>query len=120
MVNQNRMNHHDHKQFIWDEMFDPPIDSSRESFPQRDRSLITEVALQYKNLTGDSIIGILLEFPNLTALDLSNNRIETIPRALPSNIIGLNLSNNELARLEGISNCSHIIELKLCSNGIDR
>lgn len=57
--------------------------------------------------------------PDLRALDLSKNKIATIPKGLTAELIALDLSHNSLKNLSGMSKVRNLIEIRLSHNVIE-
>ena len=82
-----------------------------------------EFSLKRKNITLEGIDSYLLQLPNVKALDLSFNKLTSLPRALPYNICALDMSANPMRSLKCFINAPQVyrlIELKLCHNRISR
>ena len=84
---------------------------------------VEEYSLKRKNITLDGIDSYLLQLPNVKALDLSFNKLTSIPHALPYNICALDISANPIRSFKSFINAPqayNLIELKLCHNRISR
>ncbi|RYY72653.1 leucine-rich repeat domain-containing protein [archaeon] len=57
---------------------------------------------------------------SLQALDLSHNRIDSLPVAIPSQLIALNLSKNHISELSSPKALFQLVELNLSRNRIRR
>lgn len=63
---------------------------------------------------------LLLPLVSLTALDLSNNKLDNFPRGIASSLIGLDLSYNAFVEVAVPRRLDNLIELRLRGNSITR
>jgi Leucine-rich repeat (LRR) protein len=74
--------------------------------------------LRLTSISAQAVINSLTE--RVTALNLSHNKIETLPQFFPLHVLGLNLSYNMLTHLKGVKALGNIIELNLSHNHLTR
>lgn len=81
---------------------------------------VTEISLSNCNLRSENILTRVANMLNLKALDLSYNKIDCLPRGLPSSLIAINLSYNRINNVLDFSTHCKLIELHLSNNQIVR
>jgi hypothetical protein len=79
-----------------------------------------QVSYRSKGLTADDVQSITTFFTTAVELDLSDNKIEYLPRGLPGNILAINLSKNKFHSLIGFDQVRSLRMLKLYGNNIER
>jgi hypothetical protein len=79
-----------------------------------------QVSYRSKGLTADDVQSIITFFTTAVELDLSDNKIEYLPRGLPINILAINLSKNKFHSLIGFDQVRFLRMLKLYGNNIER
>jgi len=79
-----------------------------------------EVSFRSKGLTSDDLQSIATFFSKATELDLSDNKIEFLPRGVSCNLSALNLSKNCFQSFVGFDQIRNIRLLKLYGNKIER
>lgn len=81
---------------------------------------IKEATFRHQFLTTDKVEVLLVQLNNLKALNLSQNKMNILPRGLPSTLIALDLSYNLFATFPLNEKLHNLIELKLSNNSIER
>jgi hypothetical protein len=79
-----------------------------------------QVSYRSKGLTADDVQSIVTFFTSVIELDLSDNKIECLPRGIPMNVLALNLSKNRFHSLIGFDQVRSLRMLKLFGNKIER
>jgi hypothetical protein len=79
-----------------------------------------QVSYRSKGLTADDVQSIVTFFTAAIELDLSDNKIESLPRGIPTNVLALNLSKNRFHSLIGFDQVRSLRMLKLFGNKIER
>jgi Leucine-rich repeat (LRR) protein len=83
-------------------------------------SAIKEATFRHQCLTTDKAEILLAQLYNLKALNLSQNKMEAVPRGIPSSLIALDMSFNLFTSFPTSERLSYLIELKLANNTIER
>ena len=83
-------------------------------------SSIKEATFRHQFLTTDKAEILLAQLNNLQALNLSQNKLDSLPRGIPSCLIALDLSFNLFSTFPSSDRISNLIELKLSNNNIER
>jgi hypothetical protein len=94
-----------------------PIDGSR-SYNDKKKNQVLEAAFRYQNITIDNAEKFISHLTSVKALDLSFNKLSTLPRCIPQSVIALDISANSVFSLDGFKRIDNIIELKLRNNKI--
>jgi Leucine-rich repeat (LRR) protein len=81
---------------------------------------IKEATFRHQFLTTDKVEVLLAQLHNLKALNLSQNKMNMLPRGIPSSLIALDLSYNLFATFPSSEKLHNLIELKLSNNSIER
>ena len=77
-----------------------------------------EMSFSNKKLIDETVVSVLSRYPKLKAVDLSRNRITTIPKGMPTHLVALDLSHNHFSSIAGMNRVSKLIEVKLTHNKI--
>ena len=83
-------------------------------------SSIKEATFRHQFLTTDKAEILLAQLNNLQALNLSQNKLDSLPRGIPSCLIALDMSFNFFTSFPPSDRISNLIELKLSNNNIER
>lgn len=83
-------------------------------------SSIKEATFRHQFLTTDKAEILLAQLHNLQALNLSQNKLDALPRGIPSCLIALDLSFNFFTSFPSSDRISNLIELKISNNNIER
>lgn len=78
------------------------------------------MSFRSKGLTADDIQSIATFLENAFELDLSENKIEYLPRGVPNSLQALNMSKNRFHSLIGFDQITSLRMLKLFGNKIER
>lgn len=81
---------------------------------------IKEATFRHQFLTTDKVEVLLAQLHNLKALNLSQNKMNMLPRGIPSSLIALDLSYNLFATFPSSEKLHNLMELKLSNNSIER
>jgi len=82
-------------------------------------STIREATFRHQYLTTDKAEILLAQLHNLKALNLSQNKIDALPRGIPLSLIALDLSFNSFSTFPISERLHNLIELKLSNNNIE-
>ena len=83
-------------------------------------SSIKEATFRQQCLTTEKAEILLAQLNNLKALNLSHNKLDMLPRGLPSTLIALDLSYNMFTSFPRSERIHNLIELKISNNSIVR
>ena len=75
-----------------------------------------EISFSNKKLIAEAVPRTLHGYPNLHTVDLSRNKINTVPKGIPSKVIALDLSHNLFTTITGMNRVSQLIEIRLTHN----
>ena len=76
-------------------------------------------SFRHQNLNMESVIRIMAQLDSIKALDLSYNKLNSLPKLLPPKMIAIDLSYNPIKSLHGFTDVANIVELKLNYNKIE-
>lgn len=74
--------------------------------------------LNLNAISAQAVVNTLSQHVN--ALNFAHNKIAHLPRHLPPKLIGLNLAFNMIHDLKGIKGMTHLVELNLSHNFLER
>lgn len=100
-----------------DNVLDNPVDMSR-NYTEKKKNQVLEAAFRYQNITIDNAAKFISHLTSVKALDLSFNKLNSLPKCLPQTVIALDISANSIISLNGFKRIDNIIELKLRNNKI--
>ena len=83
-------------------------------------SSIKEATFRQQCLTTEKAEILLAQLNNLKALNLSHNKLDMLPRGIPSTLIALDLSYNMFTSFPRSERIHNLIELKISNNSIVR
>lgn len=82
---------------------------------------ILEAVMRKRDITNDLIFSYTAVLINLRALDISFNKLTSLPIDMPKKLVALNLSFNSISHLQIKSQPTfQLIELQLTHNGLER
>jgi hypothetical protein len=79
-----------------------------------------QVSYRGRGLTSEDIQGIASFFENVSELDLSENKMDVLPRGVPADVEALNLSKNRFKNLVGFDQLRGLCMLRLYRNQLER
>ena len=85
---------------------------------------VTEAAFRHQNRTTETIQKYIAPFTNIQALDLSYNKLSSLPYGLPSSLIAIDLSHNVFTSFKSFHHHYHhhqhhyLVELRIANNNI--
>lgn len=80
----------------------------------------SQVSYRGRGFTSEDIQSIATFFQNVNELDLSENKLDILPRGVPSVVEALNLSKNRFKNLVGFDQMRGLCMLRLYKNQLER